>query len=90
MELGANPKRGLVFTMASKDDGTRQPVPTTIRDIQKTSLVVQWLRICLPTQGTWVQFLAGELRSTGCRDLSPHATTREKPAHSNEGPTRSR
>ena len=33
MELGANPKRGLVFTMASKDDGTRQPVPTIIRDI---------------------------------------------------------
>ena len=28
-----------------------------------TSLVVQWLRICLPMQGTWVQSLLGELRS---------------------------
>jgi len=30
-----------------------------------TSLVVRWLRICLVIQGTWVQFLVGE--------LSPHA-----------------
>ena len=28
-----------------------------------TCLVVQWLRICLSTQGTWVQFLVQELRS---------------------------
>ena len=28
-----------------------------------TSLVVQWLRICLPKQGTWVQSLVRELRS---------------------------
>ena len=42
--LELNPKRVLVFTMASKDDGTRQPMSTTTRDIQKTSLVVQWLR----------------------------------------------
>ena len=27
-----------------------------------TSLVVQWLRICLGTLGTWVQSLVGELR----------------------------
>ena len=27
------------------------------------SLVVQWSRICLPTQGTWVRSPAGELRS---------------------------
>ena len=27
-----------------------------------TSLVVQWWRICLATQGTWVQSLVGELR----------------------------
>ena len=28
-----------------------------------TSLVVQWLRICLPMQGTQVRSLFGELRS---------------------------
>ena len=28
-----------------------------------TSLVVQWLRIRLPMQGTWVPSLVGELRS---------------------------
>ena len=28
-----------------------------------TSLVVQWLRICLPMQGTQVQSQVGELRS---------------------------
>ena len=27
------------------------------------SLVVQWLRICLPMQGTWFRSLVGELRS---------------------------
>ena len=27
---------------------------------EKTSLVVQWIRICLPTQGTWVQSLVRE------------------------------
>ena len=27
---------------------------------QGTSLVVQWLRICLPIQGTWVQSLVWE------------------------------
>ena len=27
------------------------------------SLVVQWLRICLVMQGTWVQSLAGELKA---------------------------
>ena len=28
-----------------------------------TSLMVQWLRICLAMQGTWVESLEGELRS---------------------------
>ena len=28
-----------------------------------TSVVVQWLRICLAMQGTWVRSLVGELRS---------------------------
>ena len=31
--------------------------------VRGTSLVVQWLRIHLPTQGTWVQSLVEELRS---------------------------
>ena len=30
---------------------------------QETSLVVQWLRICLSMQGMWVQPLVGELIS---------------------------
>ena len=34
-----------------------------IKVITGTSLVVQWLRIHLPMQGTWVQSLVGELRS---------------------------
>ena len=32
-------------------------------DIRGTSLVVQWLRICLAMQGTQVWSLVGELRS---------------------------
>ena len=36
-----------------------------LRNEQGASLVVQWLRIHLAVQGTWVQSLAGELRS--CR-----------------------
>ena len=29
----------------------------------EVSPVVQWLRLCLPIQGVWVQFLIRELRS---------------------------
>ena len=29
-------------------------------DFVETSLVVQWLKICLPMQGTWVQSLVWE------------------------------
>ena len=32
---------------------------------RETSLVVQWLGICLARQGTWDQSLAGELGSHG-------------------------
>ena len=28
---------------------------------QRTSLVIQWLKICLPMQGTWVRSLVGKL-----------------------------
>ena len=33
------------------------------KTLQGTSLIVQWLGICLPMQGTWVQFLVRKLRS---------------------------
>ena len=33
-----------------------------------TSLVVQWLRLRLPVQGTWVRFPVGQLRSHMSRD----------------------
>ena len=29
----------------------------------RTSLLVQWLRLCLPMQGVWVQSLVVEIRS---------------------------
>ena len=38
-------------------------VKTIFKKCGGTSLVVQWLRICLPTQGTQVQSLVRELRS---------------------------
>ena len=39
-----------------------------------TSLVVQWLRICLPLQRTWIWSLARELRShTPCLKIPCHA-----------------
>ena len=60
-----------------------------------TSLVAQWLRICLPTQGMWVQSL-GQKDSTCYRQLSPRTTTTEarklhspcsaKRRHRNESP----
>ena len=46
--------------------------------IAKISLIVQWLRTCLATQATWVQFLAGGLRFP---TLRPKKKT--KPAHYN-------
>ena len=46
-----------------------------------TSLVVQWLRICLSTQGTQVQAPVGKLRShmpqnsQGCNESQPRSDT---------------
>ena len=54
-----------------------------------TSLVVQWLTICLPTQGD-----SGSISGRGTKvpyavgQLSPCATTREKPTCRNEEPAR--
>ena len=41
-----------------------------------TSLVVQWLRICLPMQGTWVKPWSGKIPHAADQ-LSPCATTTE-------------
>lgn len=44
--------------------------------VDETSFVVQWLRICLLMQGTWVWSLVRELRS----HIPQSTTTREKPS----------
>ena len=49
----------------------------------RISLVVQWLRICLVIQGTWVQPLVRKLRFHML--WGPHATARESVCH-NEDP----
>ena len=51
-------KRSLSLWSVKKREALKPPM--------KTSLVVQWLRICLPIQGTWVQSLVQE-DSTCCR-----------------------
>ena len=45
-----------------------------------TSLVVQWLRICLPMQGTLVRALVWE-DPHAAEQLSPCATTTEAACH---------
>ena len=47
-----------------------------------TFLVVQWLRIHLPTQGMQVQSLAGELRSHMPYGNKAHMLQLQKPTHS--------
>ena len=39
---------------------------------RETTLVVQWLTICLATQGTWDQSLPGELGSHGAMNPASH------------------
>ena len=52
-------KEALVFYRMKEDK-----VEYYIRISQSgTSLVVQWLKTCLPVQGTWVQVLSRELGS---------------------------
>ena len=48
---------------------TKQNFETLIKCI-RTSLVVQWLRICLPVQKTWIPSLVQE-DSTLCRATKP-------------------
>ena len=38
----------------------RTNLPKVKETVVQTSLVIQWLRICLPVQGTWIQSLAQE------------------------------
>ena len=38
-------------------------IKLNVKSILGTSLVVQWLRICLPMQEMWVRSLVRELRS---------------------------
>ena len=55
-----------------------------------TSLVVQWLRIHLPVQGTQVQSLVWEDPTAGCAQPTEHMCPRarglHKKSHSNEKP----
>ncbi|KAJ8777961.1 hypothetical protein J1605_014066 [Eschrichtius robustus] len=56
-----------------------------LRPLCWTSLVAQWLRICLPMQGTWVRALVRE--DPTCRGAAePVHYHNEKPARSNEDP----
>jgi len=45
-----------------------------------TSLVAQWLRICLPVQGIWVQSWSGTKIPHAVGQPSPHTTTGEHPS----------
>ena len=48
----------------------------TKRKKVKTSLVIQWLELCLPLQGVQVQSLVGEPRShMPCRQKAKHKTS---------------
>ena len=69
---------------------------TRARNVLRTFLAVQWLRICLTMQETWIQSLDRELRShmaAGRLAYMPQiqslcASTREKPTHhNNKDPT---
>ena len=53
-------------------------LPSCIRVLVFASLVVQWLRIWLPMQGTWVRSL-GQEDPTCPGQLNPCATTTELP-----------
>ena len=46
-----------------------------------TSLVVQWLGICLPMQGTWVRSLVKELRPHMPQGIYTRAQQLLKPGH---------
>ena len=54
-----------------------------LKQEERTSLVVQWLSIHLPKQGTWIQSLVGNLDPHATGQLeNPHTATTE-PVHYN-------
>ena len=49
-----DPNRQEMKEVLKKESKKREIMPSSVRRINKgTFLVVQWLRICLPMQGTW-------------------------------------
>ena len=76
-----NSKKSLAFVYTNDEISEREiketlPFTTATKRIKYlgASLVVQWLRICLPMQGTWIRSLAWE-------DPTCHGAT--KPVHHN-------
>ena len=55
----------------------------------RTSLVVQWLRICLPMQGTWARSWVGELRSHILGGNQAWGTISKPVSHNYRSPCRS-
>ena len=53
----------------------------SFKSYYRTSLLTQWLGICLPVQGSWVRFLVWE-DSTCCRETKLMCHKLLKPAHS--------
>ena len=54
------------------------PGGTVVKNLPaRASLVVQWLRICLPMQGTWVRALVWE--DPTCRGATRPCTTTTEP-----------
>ena len=63
-----------LFSCTKGGDGPRQFLIKMWR--KETSLVVQWLRICLPVQGTQVWSLVRKVSPTCLGQWSPHFATR--------------
>ena len=53
--------RALMSSLGSWQKGRDSFLGSSRNQMEGTSLVVQWLRICLPMQGAWIRY--GELRS---------------------------
>ena len=62
----------------------------SLKDTVGTSLGVQGLRICLPTQGTWVWSLVEKLRYTYCGVTKHTHHNQEKPTTATTEPMHSR
>ena len=57
------PTFGLWFIYQTPTLAIVKYIPFPEKTLLGTSLMIQWLRICLPMQGTWVWSLVRELRS---------------------------